>query len=716
MNSFDFHKLIDKYIQGALTDEERLILETHVNSNAEYKQQLEEQAALIKGLDRIQIKEALTKAGKTIRFRRLVKNVILAAVTAAIAIGIVAYFSTLSEYVYIEGNGEELSLPPSKSTPAETFSYKAKQDTVFESFQGTVLAIPDNAFVDSKGNIVKENIEVRLEEAYTPRDIILKGLSTLSDGKLLESGGMFKIEAYAKGEQLALADGKSIFVDVPTHEKNKSMMLYDGQVADDGSVNWTNPKPLKNHLKTVDIHSLNFYPAGYEDSLESWSWGDGSSSFKDSLFYSFSAFQWKTEETYDTDLSDSVAAKLESNPGNQVRYEFVQDLGHAEAAPENSRMIGEYEMISIDPSDIGGFWNDKFQNTLLATKEFEERMPYIYEACDIQLLKTYLNNLDKPMHQIDAMAARKIQGKLSKKFREFAKRLDGSVPLKDGLLSKLNSYYTQKSKALQMAAAKTVQDFNKKHQKLNLKFNRAEQEHISQQQAITQQNFNKEFEINLKNTYNRLGLKLSRPRGNSNYRANVTTLGWKNIDAQVLVTTQNRETTTLKANGKEAKLVYEPLQLTIANESKFDILKCYLMCDDLYSFINVKRNETGQYTYKLNQDLKYHLAIVGYKGEQCYTQVQEFVEAPKELALSLQEAEEKEFFKDIARLTKHRPHSDIKKDVNFEKYKIADEARKLKVEELRKLRDELAKVIHSCIYLESLNARVEDEEDDLFAK
>ena len=49
----------------------------------------------------------------------------------------------------------------------------------------------------------------------------------------------------------------------------------------------------------------------------------------------------------------------------------------------------------VNPASVKTIWNRKFNNTNLATKEFEERMPYIHQTCNNSILELYINNLDK---------------------------------------------------------------------------------------------------------------------------------------------------------------------------------------------------------------------------------------------------------------------------------------------------------------------------------
>jgi len=97
--------------------------------------------------------------------------------------------------------------------------------------------------------------------------IMKSGLTSTTDGALLESAGMFFISAKQNGIELTIDSLKNIYAEVPTNNKRGDIQLFNGVHTNDGTINWVNPKPLSNYLTPVDIHTLNFYPPAYLDSL-----------------------------------------------------------------------------------------------------------------------------------------------------------------------------------------------------------------------------------------------------------------------------------------------------------------------------------------------------------------------------------------------------------------------------------------------------------------
>lgn len=119
--------------------------------------------------------------------------------------------------------------------PSQFIRIDPGRDTTLALAGGTHLVIP-------AGAIKSRNPQVRLEikEAVTMQQMVLAGLVTMSDGKLLGSGGMLYV-APAEGEEARLE--KPIRARIPARLANEKMQVFKGEM--DGSrINWTDPKPL----------------------------------------------------------------------------------------------------------------------------------------------------------------------------------------------------------------------------------------------------------------------------------------------------------------------------------------------------------------------------------------------------------------------------------------------------------------------------------------
>lgn len=134
----------------------------------------------------------------------------------------------------------------------QEFSFNASRDTVLTGENGTQLEITSRMFVNKKGRIVTGPVKMELIEVLHPEDFVLTGLTTMSDGRLLESGGTLYVKATADGEELALAKGKSIRATVPKNKNWEGMQLFTGVETAVG-VNWINPEPLTKKDFAVEV-------------------------------------------------------------------------------------------------------------------------------------------------------------------------------------------------------------------------------------------------------------------------------------------------------------------------------------------------------------------------------------------------------------------------------------------------------------------------------
>ena len=103
--------------------------------------------------------------------------------------------------------------------------------------EGTEMLIPADAFLYPDGSPVTKDVEVLLTEIANKPDLILNNLPTISNGRMLVSGGVIKIEAVADGKQLHLAPGKSVLVNFPGGYV-QDMQLFKGQYNAAGQMNW----------------------------------------------------------------------------------------------------------------------------------------------------------------------------------------------------------------------------------------------------------------------------------------------------------------------------------------------------------------------------------------------------------------------------------------------------------------------------------------------
>ncbi len=127
--------------------------------------------------------------------------------------------------------------------PTQSFSVDAQKAFSVKGKMGTVILGKANCFVDANNQAVTGKINLTLQEAYHIADFVNGNLTTLHNGKPLESGGMLNILASQNGKALQLKSGSELQVSAPNFKKQKNMSLFEGVVADN-SINWINPVPI----------------------------------------------------------------------------------------------------------------------------------------------------------------------------------------------------------------------------------------------------------------------------------------------------------------------------------------------------------------------------------------------------------------------------------------------------------------------------------------
>jgi len=276
--------------------------------------------------------------------------------------------------------------------------------------------------------------------------------------------------------------------------------------------------------------------------------------------------------------------------------------------------ISKIKNKNINPASIKTIWNTKFNNTNLATKEFEERLVWIHKSCNQQVLDLYVNNLDKSLAEIDSLVIPLVKGEVKTKFIEFAKRNDGKVNISDKAGQKLSKYFSNKRKAEAKALVETQQNYWKEQNTKDNKQIAAENESYKRAYKNRAKVFQKEFKKNLCKVYDELNYPIDcnrPPLAPSYYSVKVSQVGWNNIDKQVYVATSKRETTSFTYKGKTSSVTYNKWEGFVKNHQKFERINVYNIPKEFKSYVKIAGNK-GVYNYKLNADLNYQTVVLAW--------------------------------------------------------------------------------------------------------
>ena len=152
------------------------------------------------------------------------------------------------------------------------FTFDPSKPKTITGSEGTVINIPENAFVDANGNKVTESVTVSLKEILSLKDQITSGVYAVSNGSLLKSGGEFFFEARANDQKLQLAVNQFITFDIPADEVDPNMQAFVGyevsQNSTGSSVDWVQADSklatlditlTGYHMKVYDIYHTSYY-------------------------------------------------------------------------------------------------------------------------------------------------------------------------------------------------------------------------------------------------------------------------------------------------------------------------------------------------------------------------------------------------------------------------------------------------------------------------
>lgn len=143
------------------------------------------------------------------------------------------------------------------SETPQIFEINNKRDTFLQCNNGTIISIPQNCFVNNEGEIVTENIKLEIVEALSISDYLRYDLQTTSGENLLQSGGMVYINAKFNNDQLALNEGTSINVELPSNVSSPEFKIFNGNHDDQGNIDWTETGSIDNRMIPLPLSELN---------------------------------------------------------------------------------------------------------------------------------------------------------------------------------------------------------------------------------------------------------------------------------------------------------------------------------------------------------------------------------------------------------------------------------------------------------------------------
>ncbi len=788
--------IIAKYLNNELSAFDKAAFENELAKNSDLQKQLQIQKEIINGIRCSGLKKEINTSIKKVKINKVLKSISIGLITAAALVTAAVvikenFLSKPKEYIEyaLNENGNTNWSEADKNIESQFFKIDPAHDTIIETKSGIIFQIKANTFYDKFGEAEKNKIDLEIKEAMNAYDIIKAGLSTTSNGELLQTGGMFYINARNGEEVLDINQSKPIDVHVPSGP-DKQMSLFDGERLKDGTINWINPKPMNYNVSTVDILKLDFYPPHFIDSLASMGFDVKNKALTDSIYYSFSNSSYcEGEFNLDHTISDTLRAATKTvaidmkgvavfevaDQNNDINGEklFKMNCAVCHAAHSDQKLTGrglkdvlkrvpsiewmkrfilnsekmirdgdQYALkifnesgkatmtvfegqlsdeelnsiihfitnkstirvehlssgcsYEINPSRIHAIWDPEFNNTLLATKQFEERLKVIFTTCNANILNLYIKNLGSKLYEIDSVAITMLSGEAKNKFMEFYKRRDGGVAISTEQTKKLQAYCQEKKRIYDRAVSDAMA---KLHKDENEQLKHAESqrnEHASETNNRTSNLLMEEIEVNLDEAYRQLGKPRTPAVPNNFLSAQISTPGWKNVDAYVVESTVTRSTLdfTDRESGRKAVIEYKEANVNVIDADKYDRIVCYLLPDKLSSFQLMKK-EKNRFTEKLNQTFAYSIITVGFKGQDVYYNDIQYAKAV-DYNLTLEKADAEGLTRRINSRYNFKGTYDIIKDIDFNVFEQKEVKRLDIIKQRETFRNRLRQVVYPC--------------------
>jgi hypothetical protein len=130
-------------------------------------------------------------------------------------------------------NTSNITLKPIESIdiPYQYFEVDAEKATHLTTTNGSQIRIPQGAFMDSMGNLVKGKVKIQYREFRNPIDFYIAGIpmefQKEGEDKVFVSGGMFELKASTGSTNVFANPRELIEVDLLSTTKSKDFNVYD---------------------------------------------------------------------------------------------------------------------------------------------------------------------------------------------------------------------------------------------------------------------------------------------------------------------------------------------------------------------------------------------------------------------------------------------------------------------------------------------------------
>lgn len=398
MQQLDITRIIDRYLAGELSNADRIAFEQRLASSEQLQKEVELQQLIQEAAVRASFRTDVQKAARRYRLNRIIKWG--AAGLGVIGIALVSTLWLSSNQPQKPSASEAPVIATSlmdklneesnfAALPIQYFSVP-KEGDVFLSDQSVLVSIPQNAFLLKNKSYSGEAI-VQFQEALQAHEIVKSGLNTKTGDELLETQGMFFINAFTpEGEKLDINPKVGVYVQVPVDEHKDGMQLWDYVEVKNGKGDWQNPRGLSKIPVPVDMNELDFYPEGFEQELDKLKWNQRKKQ-RDSLYLSF--------EDYCNSVQNEGAL-----PTTETRSDNTESVVQAIGSPPiTSSMVVRFPEVDANfpggPSAMKKFINETYKYPDEAREKGISGRVYVsFEVDEYGLISN--ERVDKSVHRL----------------------------------------------------------------------------------------------------------------------------------------------------------------------------------------------------------------------------------------------------------------------------------------------------------------------------
>lgn len=233
-----------------------------------------------------------------------------------------------------------------------------------------LLFIPAHNFENAQGETVINPVRIEFREIHSSADAWRQGLTTVTEkNEMLQTAGMFFIQVTDSKTNELLRYKKTIRVETGNPLFSSDIQVYRAALERD-KLSWIDPKPTEKTMIPMPLDI--FYDVPYKQE----------------------GFYWD---------HNTPQKKLTQMP---------------DMRPDATCLAPSQQLQRILKMDSAAF-----SKTWIATREFKTRLLAMDASCNHKVLTLYVENIDKMLWEVDAMAAdllAQTQNKQASTFRRFA--------------------------------------------------------------------------------------------------------------------------------------------------------------------------------------------------------------------------------------------------------------------------------------------------------